>query len=266
MRKTWWILCLLIAAALVLALGLRQMHRGKETNNAAQETAPPAAAVTAPPVREASRPEPTPETEPELLPPEFFSDAAFVGDSITGTLQAYTYGHEDLGEPLFVMEASWSIRAIVDFGKQVLYEGRYMSLQDALNRAGVSRVFILLGTNDIGVIGVEKTAEKLELLIDSLQEAMPKLEIYLQSCTPMYGPSQKLKLNNDFIAQYNLRMREVAVEKGCCYVEISEALRDEQGDLLPEYSQDSYVHLTSKAGEVWAQALKNPENYSDLKN
>lgn len=188
-----------------------------------------------------------------------------MGDSITNLLQVYTYSHDELGEPLFLTQASYSVRNMVNYNAPLPYGGKQKQLPDALADSGVSRVFIMLGINDIGVVGVDRSIENWDVFIDRIREKCPDIDIYIQSCTPMYGSSQGKELNNGLIDEYNERLRALAEEKGCCFVEVGKYFKDENGDLIPTLTKDYYVHFTMDGCDLWVAALLDPANYSDLK-
>ena len=236
------------------------------TETAAEPTPEPPPEPTPEPAAEPT-PEPAPEPTPDMspLPPEFFDDAVFVGDSITNELKVYTYTHDELGAPQFITQDSCSVRNLAEYGTLISYKGKKTSLPDAIADCGAKRVFIMLGINDIGVISIDRAMEDWGKFVGMIREKSPDIEIYIQSCTPMYGTSQNGKMTNARIDEYNARLKDFAAENGCCYVEIGAYFKDENGNLISSLTQDYYVHFKQTGCKIWAEALIDPANYTDLK-
>ena len=228
-----------------------------------QEAAP---APTQEPTPEPT-PDPTPEPTPDMSPlgAEFFNDAVFLGDSTSKKLEVYTYRCDDLGEPLFITQSSYSVRNAVNSKGVIYFGGKNIPLGRAIADTGAKRLFILLGINDLGVVGVDRSMENWALFLPLLREDNPDIDIYIQSCPPMFGSSQTPTLNNGMIDEYNARLRDFAAENGCCFVDIAPVFKDENGDLIAALTEDYYVHFNADGCTLWAEALRDPANYSDLR-
>ena len=206
-------------------------------------------------------PEPTPDMSP--LPDEWFADAAVFGDSISVTLQKYCEKTGELGDILFLCEFSYSVHNAISGQVKVWYQTEQYAPQDVLPVAGVNKVFIMLGVNDVALYGgVDKTMELWDQFIDNLREKSPDLTIFIESCLPVYWASQFDKRNNELLDDYNDRLAELCQEKDCVYVDVAHYLKDDRNSLAEEYCSDEYVHITEAAAQVWAEQLKNPANYS----
>jgi lysophospholipase L1-like esterase len=136
------------------------------------------------------------------------------------------------------------------------YQGQQMSPWDALAASGVNKVFILLGMNDIGLYGVDKTIENWGILIGKIRESCPDIQIYIQSGTPIYHGGEKGKLTNANMNAYNVKLQAFAEENGCYYVDIATTMKDSNGALKANYCSDEYVHLTDAGCDAWALVLK----------
>lgn len=49
----------------------------------------------------------------------------------------------------------------------------------------------------------------------------------------------------------------MCADHGWTYVDVAEKLRDENGHILPQYSDGTNVHLTKAAYALWDEALEN---------
>lgn len=199
---------------------------------------------------------------PVYLPPEssdnardFFKDVVFIGDSISVMLRAHNELTGVLGDAMFIAKEGYGMGHAVNGTMLPEYNGMSISPEDALVLSGAKKVFIMLGANDIGSFGVDGTMEKWEIVIPKLREASPNIQIYIQSCTPIWTGGEVGLLNNTNIDNLNLRLKKFAEENGCCFIDISPYMKDSTGGLPSEYSSDCYVHLTNAGADAWAKIL-----------
>ena len=219
-------------------------------------------AATAAPTPEPA-PEPTPEPAPDLspLPESWFDDAVFFGDSISVTLGNYADRTGILGDALFLCEFSYSVHNAISGQLKIWYQNQQYAPEDVLPLTGATKVFTMLGVNDVALPGgVDKTMEYWRQYIANIREKNPDILIFIESCLPvMYEFSGR---NNDIIDDYNIRLRELCEETGCIYVDVAHYLKDEKNLLALEYCSDYGEHITYEGARVWAEQLRNPENYS----
>ena len=218
--------------------------------------------------------ESTESTEPTKPPKEpvdlvqFFSESAFIGDSVTLALRNYCITNTVIGRPTFLCAGSYAVRhAIVDPdpGNQnivsITYQNTAMRPEEALKASGVKRVFIMLGMNDIA-FGVDYTMNNWKTLIRNIRNECPDMEIYIQSATPIHANNDKdgYKLNNANMDIYNQKLEAFCAENDCYFVSIAPLLKDENGDLANAYCSDPNsqgCHLTQAGVLVWIQALQD---------
>ena len=126
---------------------------------------------------------------------------------------------------------------------------------------GATKVFTMLGVNDVALPGgVDKSIEKWLQYIANIREKNPDIQIFIESCLPVYYEFSDR--NNDIIDEYNVRLRQLCEETGCIYVDVAHYLKDDNNKLALEYCSDYGEHITYAGAAVWAEQLKNPENYS----
>lgn len=202
--------------------------------------------------------------DPVLEPPEvaeeetnFFDDAVFIGDSVTLMLQNYQLSTNALGKAQFLVQGSYSVYHAVHNTMQVSYRGSSMRLPEAVAATGAKKAFIMLGANDIGAYGIEKTMKNWETVLTRIREKAPDIEIYIQSMTPVWTGGEMGKLNNPNADEYNKALKAFAEENGCIFVDIAPYMKDATGGLATEYCSDKYIHLTFAGAQVWVQALKH---------
>jgi len=214
---------------------------------------------------------------PILQPPDItddpaihFADAVFVGDSITAQLQGYALKSGLLGDAIFLCETSYGVNnGILDIMK-IRYHGKNYSFEDAVAATGRKNVFIMLGTNDIGIYGIDTTIARWGKFIQKIRDRNPDVTIYIQSIPPMWNPSQLHMLNNRIIRNYNQALRKFAKENGCEFIDIAPFLTNGDGGLVREYSFDKYVHLSTLGLDTWARVLNahmemyKEDNYEEI--
>ena len=114
----------------------------------------------------------------------------------------------------------------------------------------------MLGTNDIGAYGIEKTMANWDTMITNIRELVPDIEIYIQSMTPVWTGGEKGGLNNTRADEFNEELKVFAEENNCIYVDIASYMKDATGGMAQKYCSDEYVHLTEAGAKVWIQVLK----------
>ena len=190
----------------------------------------------------------------EVMP--FFDDAAFIGDSVLLRLQRYQAEYGCFGSAAFFSTVSYSVNHAVNNSLFLVWQGQEVTPEQAIEKSGAKKLFIMLGMNDVGYIGVDGTLANWEVLLARLRESSPELEIYIQSCTPIYPGGEKGRLTNANMDAYNARLRTFAEENGCHFVDIAAIMKNEDGAMKPELSADRYVHINEAACDLWAMELK----------
>lgn len=200
---------------------------------------------------------------PVLAPPAvssdpctYFDDAVFIGDSVSLKLSYYAM-NGSLGSPIFLTRGSYSMCHAAWNTMYLNYQGQDMTPEDALAATGAKKVFIMLGMNDIGAYGIDKTIEHWEMVIGRIKEKCPDLEIFIQSCTPICAGGERGSLTNANMDSFNARLKTFAVEHGCHFLDIAPYMKDANGALVSAYCSDGYVHLTDEGVEVWVKVLKD---------
>jgi len=126
-----------------------------------------------------------------------------------------------------------------------------------------SKVFLLIGTNDIGENkSDEHIIRNIKEIIDMIREKCPETQIYLQSIYPVSRVNDK-KINkyivgrrtNERIRRINGELKKIAREKDIVYIDVFSHLTDENGNLKLEYTVEG-LHLTIEGYRVCADVLR----------
>ena len=87
----------------------------------------------------------------------------------------------------------------------------------------------------------------------------PDVEIYIQSVTPMLENMQLKDLNNKSIDEFNIKLKAEAEKLGYKYLDVASVMKDEKGNLIPEYCSDPEamgIHFSDDGCKVWVEYLK----------
>lgn len=243
----------------------------EQTTEATSEEVTETQEETTEKAEEASASEESPVTyEYTQVDDSYFNDAVFIGDSISYGFELYVTekranGETVLGEAQFLTSGSLSygnsLWDVSDESVHPTYNGEKMKLEDAIAQIKPGKIFILLGTNDVALYGVEQTIANADTEISRMLEVSPGAEIFIMSTTPKYSPAESNvdgALNNADIDALNVAMRQFAVEKGYNFMNIAPLFKDETGGLAADYCSDKEgmgIHFTSAAYDIWLDFL-----------
>ena len=198
----------------------------------------------------------------------WFSDAVFIGDSITLGWKNYNDtwltvegGENFFGQTHFLCEGSYgaghALEPVSATSLHPVYQGEQHPIWESIQMMGAKKVFICFGLNDIAIYGVEGTVNNFNAVCDKIMEYNPDCRIFIISAMYMYKGSEMTKLNNPNLRALNDGLRAMCKERGMQFVDIASHLVDSDGYLLKQYSSDNYVHQTSEAYNIWADILRS---------
>ena len=189
---------------------------------------------------------------------QFFSQAAFIGNSIGVGLKNYIkkQGPGYLGNPTLLTVGCYSFRndSAGNPKYMVSLNGTSMKAEDAVALSGARYVFISMGTNDL-FEGVDKTYDRYVAYINGIRLKSPGVLFFIESTTPATSTSN---VSNAKIDELNERMAKYC--EGAAdsfYVDISTPMKNEQGFLDSSLSSDNSCHLNNKAYAIWMDTVRN---------
>lgn len=201
--------------------------------------------------------------DPVMAPPQtarvdasFFDDAVFVGDSVTLKLSYYAASSGKLGKAQFLTRGSYSVAHAVMDTMLLTYQGQDMAVEKAIAATGASKVFLMMGMNDIGLYGIDATIENWGKLIERIQGNCPNVTIYIQSMTPIWTGGEKGDLNNTNMDIYNEKLKTFAKENNLDFIDVAPYMKDATGGMATRYCSDEYVHVTDLGAAAWIRVLK----------
>lgn len=179
---------------------------------------------------------------------EYFDDALFIGDSRTVGLRNYT----DLSDHAdFLCETSMTIYKVLS----TKFKGMG-TVEEVLNAKDYKKIYLMVGINELGRGTTEEYMEKYTEVVDTLHELAPDAKIVIQGNMHVSGEKSRTDavFNNNNIDARNHAIATLADNETFFYLDMNEAVCDENGDLNAEYTYDN-IHLLGKYNELWKQFL-----------
>ena len=185
----------------------------------------------------------------------YFANVCFLGDSLTQGMQLYDTG---LPNAHFCAYKGVGPNAVVNNTTCRRADGEKEVPMEALASQQPRALYILLGTN---VLTADSDYTSFltyyRLMLDMISQALPNTKIYVQSITPVRPEVRKKSpgLYKERLCEINDALSAIALEKGCTFLNLWEALADENGDLIEEYAQPDGYHLLPAGYDAWVDYL-----------
>ena len=194
----------------------------------------------------------------------YFSDAAFLGDSLTVGFSDYQI---NLSGALICGYTGVGPDAIANrTAVKSPTRGQEVAL-DVLAAAQPKKLYILLGTNTLTTLGAsDRFLAYYGQMLDELRQTLGEdCIIYVQSIPPVRPAAAEKKpgLASDVLRGVNEQLAQLAASKGCVYLDLWEALADGEGNLKEMIAAPDGVHLSAGNGYgAWVTYLRNHAKYS----
>lgn len=130
--------------------------------------------------------------------------------------------------------------------------GVLQRLDSSVFDCAATDLFILIGINDLNTgRDVAQMERGYRQLLAQIRKHRPMLNIYVQSVLPTDGEREKM---NPSIVEFNDSLRKMAKEFDCQYIDLHSLMKDGQGNLKAEFTEDG-LHLKHEAYLVWRKAI-----------
>ena len=197
-----------------------------------------------------------------MVDDSWFDDALFVGDSVTNALAAYSEDYGRFGNADFLCIASLGYNSALwdlddPYNVHPMWKGKKVTVDEGVRLSGKHKIFIMFGMNDVGK-GIDQSIEAMKELTDRILRKSPGVEIYIQGGTPMLPEVESESLSNELMRQFNQGIKEVCDERGFHFIDITPAVCDQNGALIPDYCmdpQDMGMHLNYDGCQRWVDYL-----------
>ena len=249
-----------IAVSLVIAFIWQNM--GGDSHNPSAYT--PISSSSTPESTPAPTPTPTPEPTPtptpviegalpesERVTSDYFSDAAFVGDSITTGIELYGV----MSNTTVLAETGLNLDTIYTKGVVKQEDGTRISVMDALKQTPFQKIYIQMGGNEIRDEELEVFGKRYRSFLDDVKQYQPNAIIYVQSIFPVTAHNN-YNMDNKKIDAANDLLMEICKEKQVYYLYVAECLKDENGMLPDEASPNDGMHFGREYYDKWFEYLK----------
>ena len=194
----------------------------------------------------------------------YFSDAAFLGDSLTVGFSDYSI---NLGGALICGYTGVGPDAIVNRSAvKSSTRGEEIAL-DVLAAAQPKKLYILLGTNTLTTLGAaDRFLAYYGQMLDLLRQTLgDDCVIYVQSIPPVRpaAAEEKPGLASDVLRSVNEQLAQMAADRGCVYLDLWETFADGEGSLKEILAAPDGVHFSAGNGYgAWVTYLRNHAKYS----
>lgn len=182
----------------------------------------------------------------------YFQGTVFIGDSRTQGLQLYS----GLTTPRYLCAVGATVASIYQDSKVKTASGN-VPVMTALRQASFSKVYIMLGINELGWVYSKTFTNQYAKVIQDIRAANSDAKIVLQSILPV-SAAQEAKhgyVNNERIAVYNKLIEKLAADNNCTYLNVAEAVTASDGCLADSLTGDG-LHLNKTGCQRWKQYLE----------
>ena len=189
----------------------------------------------------------------ESVPPvtnEYFADAAFIGNSLTEGLFMYT----DIDDQA---DGFYTVGLNVSSAQSDAFVDDTYTLDQALTWKDYRKVYVMMGLNEVGWPDVDSFISEYTSLLHQVERDCPEARIYVQSILPVSAArsSEGDSINNSNIRRFNEKIQEMAENNNWTYLNVWEAIADEDGELPSDAASDG-VHFGPEYMEIWLRYLR----------
>lgn len=222
--------------------------------------AAPASQSPSPATQQSASPSPSPSpkpagpdlTEQEAVGDDYFSDAAFIGNSLMDGFRLFS----GLTTCDYYTATSMSVNAVDSKQCISLENGQQGTIMQGVTQKKYGKIYIELGINEIGY---EKSAfiDRYGKMLDKIIAAQPDCTIYVMGLTPVSQTKSESgdTFSMDHVKDFNTALRQLAADKGCYYMDLVSALADSTG-YLPASETTDGIHFSADVYKAWLQYIK----------
>lgn len=162
----------------------------------------------------------------------------FIGDSLTESLAVSA-----------VTNQAFDLGIAGDF-----IEGVTQRLPDYHSLAKARTIVLLIGTNNAAF---QINDQRLEEDLRELANRLPTTSQLLWYAVPPVDHQIDKNRPAERIQQINLKIKELCASRSNCrFIDLTESLADESGNLKPDYHVGNGFHFNERGYEIWIQNLK----------
>lgn len=185
---------------------------------------------------------------------DYFDDALFIGDSRTVGLYDYAGLNERAD---FYCKTSLTVWDVLE--KPIVKlegEKKLLTVEEALTRKQFGKIYLMVGINELGRGNIDLFMEQYEKVVARIRELQPDAVLFVEGIMRVAGEKNSSDpiFNNTNINARNDRIRLLADDRDIFYIDVNEAVCDEDGNLREEYTFDQ-IHLKAAYYMIWKEFL-----------
>ena len=127
---------------------------------------------------------------------------------------------------------------------------------EAIAAGKPKKVFLLIGTNDLGTAGIcttEHVLQNVTLMVERFQKVSPETKLYIQSILPSGHLGSGGTRTPERLKATNVALKTLCEERNITYIDLWDDLQDIATG-ANEFSYDK-LHLTANAYKVWCDKI-----------
>lgn len=190
----------------------------------------------------------------EVQTDAWFDDSCIIGHSLMEGFEAFSKVDSNIH---YFTSTGLSAAGALGYKKFDLPNGGTGTLETGLSQKQFSKVYIMLGVNEIS-ISSDSYKKNMGGIIDKVRQLQGEdIPIYVINVTPTTrNKSAAGPFNKENVTRLNAALLEVCEEKECYYLDLYSCFADAEGYLPSEKSTDG-VHVTAGQYVVMADYLKS---------
>ena len=185
----------------------------------------------------------------------YFDDALFIGDSRTVGMEEYGGFQESTA---FFAKTSLTIYDLFEEPEKFarLTNGKKATLEEALTERKFGKIYIMLGINELGRGTTESFFTVYAQAVNRIRMLQPDALIFVQGIMRVGEEKSNTDqiFNNANINERNQALSLMADNRTIFYLEVNDAVCDENGNLISDYTFDQ-IHLKAKYYQLWKDYL-----------
>ena len=191
----------------------------------------------------------------QKMPDQYLDGSLFIGDSRTSTLAVYS-GWKTCS---FWVKNGISIWEIMDAKIASTNEGENLTVRQGLTSKQYTKIYIMLGINELGTGTPRSFYEQYEKVILEMRKLQPGAKIFVQSILHVTDGKDQTGsyINNKEIDRRNSFLVGINRIEGVYYLDLNTVFDDPKTNKLnPAFSTDG-VHLKATQIDKWKSFLLN---------
>lgn len=184
----------------------------------------------------------------------YFSDAVFIGDSRMEGFRNFS----GITKGSFLTAVGMELENFYTTPQIPTAQGT-MLVMDALKNINFTKIYMMLGTNELGAYNMEDVKESYRKVLEDIKTRSSSADPIVYVFSVVYVEESLVQtgdyVNNANVDAVNLKIMEMCKEEGYHYINLNEVLSDGYHSLIPGASEDG-IHLEQPYCQKWLQYTK----------